>query len=42
MTDIETPNNKSVVYADPGNSFRTEIVESPIPEPGHGEVLVRL
>ncbi|KAH8170410.1 alcohol dehydrogenase groES-like domain-containing protein [Sarocladium implicatum] len=42
MSDFETTMNKSVVYADPGASLLTEIIESPIPEPGHGEVLVRL
>lgn len=32
---------KAVIYADPP-SIKTEVVDLPIPEPGVGEVLVRL
>ncbi|KAM5360146.1 hypothetical protein ACJZ2D_013961 [Fusarium nematophilum] len=33
--------NRAIVYAQPG-TLKTEIVELPVPKPGHGEVLVRL
>lgn len=33
--------NYAVVYAEPP-SLKTKVVELPIPEPGPGEVLVRL
>ncbi|KAK0389779.1 hypothetical protein NLU13_3352 [Sarocladium strictum] len=40
MAEVQV--NKTIVYADPGNSLRTEIVETTIPEPGPGEILIRL
>src|SRR5688500_16609694 len=33
--------NRAVIYSDPG-TLKTEIVDLPIPKPGHGEILVRL
>ncbi|OHE92732.1 alcohol dehydrogenase [Colletotrichum orchidophilum] len=37
----ESTPNRAVVYTEPGTT-QTEVVELPIPEPGPGEVLVRL
>ncbi|KAK0381869.1 alcohol dehydrogenase [Colletotrichum limetticola] len=37
----ESNHNRAVVYTEPGTT-QTEVVELPIPEPGPGEVLVRL
>lgn len=36
-----TETNRAIVYSDPG-TLKTEIVDLPIPKPGHGEILVRL
>lgn len=33
--------NRAVVFAEPG-TLKTEVVELPIPQPGPGEVLVRV
>ncbi|KAF3768110.1 putative alcohol dehydrogenase [Cryphonectria parasitica EP155] len=41
MTEDPKTVNFAVVYTDPP-SLRTEVVERPVPEPGPGEVLVRL
>ncbi|KAF6809691.1 alcohol dehydrogenase [Colletotrichum sojae] len=37
----ESNHNRAVVYAEPGTT-KTELVELPIPQPGPGEVLVRI
>ena len=34
--------NKAIIYAEPGISTKTEVVERPVPTPGPGEILVRL
>lgn len=42
MESIKGEINRAIVYSDPGNSLQTRIVDYPVPEPGTGEVLVRL
>lgn len=37
----ESNYNRAIVYAEPGTT-KTEVVELPIPNPGPGEVLIRL
>ena len=41
-TEVQIPStHKAVIYSDVGTT-KTEVVELPVPEPGPGEVLVKL
>jgi hypothetical protein len=41
MSHLGDTVNRAAVYADPGTT-KIELIELPIPEPGVGEILVRM